>query len=358
MIGVAMIIIVWVMTGSFKGDLDEWLQGYIGGDLYVTSSMPIGRDVWKKLEALPGVTGATPVRYFEVTWSPGPGIEEDLVFMAIDPLSYNQVTSFVFSDLVADEADALSRLAAGDSVFISSVLAEKYNLQPGSQIALLTKTGKRIFTIAAVVVDYYNQGLVVNGSWLDMNRYFRMKDANAFLVKIEEGSEAQQVQNLIEDRYGKIERLVVASNQSLLTRVTRLLNQAFGMFDVLALIAMFVGFLGITNTLTMNVMERTQEIGMLRSVGMTRSQVILMILAESAQIGLIGGIFGVAFGMILARIFMLAMTAMSGYKLDFILPPDRILIALIIALVVSQVAALLPALRAARLRVLEAIQYE
>jgi putative ABC transport system permease protein len=358
MIGVAMIIIVWVMTGSFKGDLDEWLQGYIGGDLYVTSSMPIGRDVWKKLEALPGVAGATPVRYFEVTWSPGPGIEEDLVFMAIDPLSYNQVTSFVFSDLVADEADALSRLAAGDSVFISSVLAEKYNLQPGSQIALLTKTGERIFTIAAVVVDYYNQGLVVNGSWLDMNRYFRMKDANAFLVKIEEGSEAQQVQNLIEDRYGKIERLVVASNQSLLTRVTRLLNQAFGMFDVLALIAMFVGFLGITNTLTMNVMERTQEIGMLRSVGMTRSQVILMILAESAQIGLIGGIFGVAFGMILARIFMLAMTAMSGYKLDFILPPDRILIALIIALVVSQVAALLPALRAARLRVLEAIQYE
>jgi putative ABC transport system permease protein len=112
------------------------------------------------------------------------------------------------------------------------------------------------------------------------------------------------------------------------------------------------------NTLTMNIMERTQEIGMLRSVGMTRSQVIFMVLAESAQMGLIGGIFGVAFGLILARIFMLAMTAMSGYKLDFILPPDRIVIALVIALVVSQVAALLPAVRAARLGILEAIHYE
>ena len=67
---------------------------------------------------------------------------------------------------------------------------------------------------------------------------------------------------------------------------------------------------------------------MLRSVGMTRSQVVWMVLAESAQIGLIGGIFGITFGVILSWIFMLAMTAMSGYKLDFVLPPDRILIAL------------------------------
>jgi putative ABC transport system permease protein len=358
MIGVAMIIIVWVMTGSFKGDLDEWLEGYIGGDLYVTSSLPIGRDVWKKLEALPGVAGATPVRYFEVTWKVDHSNDENLVFMALDPYSYNQVTSFVFSEMSTDEAGALNELAGGDSIFISSVLAEKYFLEPGDQISLLTKTGERKFNIAAVVVDYYNQGLVINGSWVDMNRYFRLKDANAFLVKIEQGYEPLQVQELIEDRYGKIERLVVASNQSLLNRVTGLLNQAFGMFDVLALIAMFVGFLGIMNTLTMNVMERTQEIGMLRSVGMTRSQVIFMVLAESAQIGLIGGIFGVIFGVILAWIFMLAMTAMSGYRLDFILPPDRILVALVIAVLVSQVAALLPAIRAARLRILEAIQYE
>ncbi|MFC1922961.1 FtsX-like permease family protein [Chloroflexota bacterium] len=358
MIGVAMIVIVWVMTGSFKGDLDEWLQGYIGGDLYVTSSLPLGRDVWKKLESLPGVAGATPVRYFEVTWKPHLEEDENLAFMALDPVSYNQVTSFVFSDLLKDESTALNQLAMGDHVFISSVIAEKYNLQPGDQIKLLTKTGERNFIIAATVVDYYNQGMVINGSWVDMNRYFRLKDANAFLVKIEDGFDSQQVQDLIENRYGKIERLVIVSNQSLLNRVTTLLNQAFGMFDVLALIAMFVGFLGITNTMTMNVMERTQEIGMLRSVGMTRSQVVWMVLAESAQIGLIGGIFGIAFGIILSRIFMLAMTAMSGYKLDFILPPDRILIALGIALLVSQLAALFPAVRAARFRILEAIQYE
>jgi putative ABC transport system permease protein len=212
--------------------------------------------------------------------------------------------------------------------------------------------------VAAVVVDFYNQGLVINGSWSDMWRYFRQRDANAFLVKVKDGFSADQVSDRIDDLYGKRDRLVVISNEQLLGQATDLLSQAFRMFDILAIISMVVGFLGIANTLTMNVMERTQEIGMLRAVGMTRGQVVSMIMAEAALMGLIGGILGVIFGIILSRILMQAMTAMSGYVLEYILPPERVLVALIIALLVSQVAAFLPSLRASRIRVLEAIHYE
>lgn len=130
------------------------------------------------------------------------------------------------------------------------------------------------------------------------------------------------------------------------------------MFDVLALIAMLVGFMGITNTLTMNVMERTQEIGMLRAVGMTRGQVVRMVLSEAALMGLIGGVMGLVFGVVLSRLFLSAMTSMSGYRLTFVLPLEKILAALLIAFLTSQLAALLPTLRAARTRILEAIQYE
>ncbi len=63
-----MIVIVWVMTGSFKGDLDEWLQGYIGGDVYVTSVVPIRENIIQRIQALPGVEAVAPVRYFEVEW--------------------------------------------------------------------------------------------------------------------------------------------------------------------------------------------------------------------------------------------------------------------------------------------------
>jgi len=158
--------------------------------------------------------------------------------------------------------------------------------------------------------------------------------------------------------YRKKDNLIVASNRSLLERVSRLTRQAFSIFDVLAIIALLVAFLGISNTMTMNVMERTQEIGMLRSVGMTRGQIMLMILAEAGVMGLIGGALGVIFGNILARILMLAMTAMSGYNLTYVLPAERMLVAVGLAVLVANLAALLPALRSARIRILDAILYE
>jgi putative ABC transport system permease protein len=358
MIGIAMIIVVWAMTLSFKGDLDEWLKGYIGGDLFVTSSLEMGNDVWRRLESVDGVAAVAPSRYFEVDWVPPGQSQEKIMFRGVDPVSYSQITNFIFSEAIPDEAGAMDVLANGEAVFISSVIAEKYGLKAGDSVELVTHLGKKPFYIAAVVVDFYNQGLVINGSWSDMWRYFRQRDANAFLVKVKDGYSADEVSERIDDLYGKRDRLVLISNQQLLGQVSNLMTQAFRMFDILAIISMVVGFLGIANTLTMNVMERTQEIGMLRAVGMTRGQVVRMIMAEAALMGMIGGILGVVFGIVLSRILMQAMTAMSGYSLTYILPSERVIFALIIALIISQVAAFLPGLRASRIRVLEAIHYE
>jgi putative ABC transport system permease protein len=358
MIGVAMMVIVWVMTDSFKGDLDVWLDGYIGGDLYVASSIPMGKDVWRRLEAIPGVSAAAPVRYFDVEWIKPTGDQEKITYMAIDPASYNQVTSFVYEKAYPSEKEALLALSKGDTVFISSVMSEKYGLQPGDQLTLLTRTGRRQFKIAAVVMDYYNQGLVIDGSWLDMERYFRQEGASAFMLRIDPQFEIEKVKENIEATSRKRDQLIVASNQALLESVNSLMRQAFSMFDVLALIAMLVGFFGITNTVTMNVMERTRELGMLRGVGMTRYQLVIMILAEAALMGIIGGLLGILFGIILSRVFMLSMTAMSGYKLAYILPFRRVFFGLFISIIVSQIAAFFPSVRAARYRILDAIQYE
>jgi putative ABC transport system permease protein len=209
-----------------------------------------------------------------------------------------------------------------------------------------------------VTVDFSNQGLVIDGSWRDMEHYFRLDGANTLLVKVTPGASPDRVGDEIDARYGEQERLVIVSNENLLSRITTLMSQAFSMFDVLALIAMLVGFMGITNTLTMNVMERTQEIGMLRAVGMTRGQVVRMILSEAALMGLIGGLMGLVFGVILSRLFLTAMTSMSGYRLTYVLPVENIVSAMVIAFLTSQLAALLPTLRASRTRILEAIQYE
>jgi putative ABC transport system permease protein len=358
MVGVAMILVVRGMTESFKFDLEDWMEAYIGGDLYVNSSVSLSDDVQHRLEAVEGVTAVTPVRYFDVKWHRPEGDDDLLSFMAIDPASYTRVTSFVFGDSDTDPEQAVERLAAGDAIFISSVLAEKYGLQAGDSLSLRTRSGVLDFEIAGIVVDFYNQGLVIEGTWNDMRRYFRIKDANAYQVKIDEGYDVEEVQDRIETLYGKRDHLTVESNMDLKTRVLRLMDQSNSMFDVLALIAMMVAALGVVNSLTMNVMERTQEIGMLRSIGTTRWQVVKMILAEAGLMGIIGGILGLVFGIILTRVFLLAMNAMSGYQLTYVLSVRAVVVGLFIALVVSQLAAILPARRATRIDILEAIQYE
>ncbi len=107
--------------------------------------------------------------------------------MAVDPASYRTVTSFVFSGEQGDPAALANRLAAGNTVFISSVLSEKYGLGAGDTIRLATRRGERDFEIIAVVVDFYNQGLVIQGSWKDLRRYFGINNVSAFMLKAEAG---------------------------------------------------------------------------------------------------------------------------------------------------------------------------
>jgi putative ABC transport system permease protein len=208
------------------------------------------------------------------------------------------------------------------------------------------------------VVDFFNQGLVISGHWKDMLRYFKIDDANIILVKASPDVPFSTVQQRIENQLAQRYNLSVASNQQLIGRAMQLLRQTYSLFDVLALIALLVAGLGVINTLTMNVIERTQEIGMLRSIGLTRGQVLMMILSEAGLMGLIGGILGLAFGILLTRIFLFAMTAMSGYKVTYLLPLVAIIAGVLISLVVSQLAAIFPARRAAKIRILEAIHYE
>ena len=358
LVGVSMMVIVWTITDSFKGDLDEWLKGYLGGDIYVSSPLSMGPEVRKRLEAIEGVEATTPVRYMDIEWFPTAAKSESINIMAIDPSSYSQVTSFVFSNASTNTEQALQNLAQGDYVFISTVIAELYDINQGDNVMIKTKRGIQSFEVAAEVVEFYNQGYVITFGWTDMQRYFRENKAQSFLIKTQDGYFPEQVGDRIDDLYGDRYRLIIVSNRNLIDEASSLLEQAFSMFDVLAIIAIVVGFFGIANTLTMSIIERTREIGMLRGVGMTRIQILSMVLAEAATMGIIGGILGVIFGIILSRIFLLAMSAMSGYQITYIFPLQKSLLALLVAFIVSQLAALLPAGRAARTKILDAIQYE
>jgi putative ABC transport system permease protein len=116
-----------------------------------------------------------------------------------------------------------------------------------------------------------------------------------------------------------------------------------------------VSLFGMVNTVVLSVFERTRELGMLRAIGMTRRQVRRMVRHESVITALIGAALGLPLGIALAA---LATQALAEEGVSFSLPALPLVVFALIAVGAGLLAAALPARRASRLNVLEALQYE
>ena len=116
-----------------------------------------------------------------------------------------------------------------------------------------------------------------------------------------------------------------------------------------------VSLFGMVNTMVLSVFERTREIGMLRAVGMTRRQVRRMIRQESIVTALIGAALGLPLGVFLAY---LVTKALSNQGVSFAIPGTLLVYFVLVAFSAGVLAAIAPARRASRLKVLESLSYE
>jgi putative ABC transport system permease protein len=283
---------------------------------------------------------------------------ELILFRVIDPATRPKVTSVRFSE-DQDKAEELwNDFAAGDAVLVAGYVQQAFGLKRGDLLRIRTARGEHDFRVAGIVTDILQGGRSIIGSWSDMRKYFGQDNASFYIARLAPGANAKTVERRLKDDIAKSRHLTIQSGDEWRAEMRKMSLQFFMLFDAIVYVAIIVGALGVVNTMTMSVLERTHEIGMLRGVGMTRTQVTWMVMAEAAAMGVIAALFGVGAGLGLSFIMVTGMKQGTGWSVSWVFPTQPLYASIIIALVVSQIAAIYPTWRAVRTVIVETIKHE
>ena len=153
-------------------------------------------------------------------------------------------------------------------------------------------------------------------------------------------------------------QLLIHSRAGFTATCDKMIKGAIASAWVLLGLVFVVASLGVTNCVTMNVLEQTRELGVLRAVAMTRRQVCKMILAQALAFGVMSTLPGAVLGALLGYAVSNATYAIVGLHIPYVLEPGLLIGGVVVALVVAVLASLPPARRAGRLQIIRALQYE
>jgi putative ABC transport system permease protein len=249
-------------------------------------------------------------------------------------------------------------------VVISSRFADTRRLQLGDRFELTTAGRSEWLTVIGVVDDNA-QGLQSSSRgklFLPFDSVQRLTNssgsADFFAVRFagSDGASVEAALSELERKYRALSpgMLAAYSDREQSMEASKILSiLLYSMTVIVALI----GGIGVANTLTLNVLERRREIGMMRAMGGRNGHLVQVFVAEALMLGAAGFALGLALGWPLARMLVWLMSAVL-FPLDFIFPVELAATAFLFTLALTVVASLGPALGAARLKVSQALRYE
>jgi putative ABC transport system permease protein len=254
-----------------------------------------------------------------------------------------------------DPVQVRAGLSQGE-VVLGTVLAHRLGREVGDWITLETRQGPQQLRIAGTTAEYTVGGMVLYMEWNQGKRLFAMQGVHVFPIMVRKDSQAATGAALKAFCDGR--GLYLQSNADFRALLAHAIEGVADMFWGLVVLVFVVASLGVVNTLTMNVLEQTRELGILRAVAMTRGQVRKLILAQALALAVISLVPGVVVGIALAYLMNLGTQPLIGQPVAFHLDGWFVATCFGAALVIAVLAALLPARRAARLQVVQALQYE
>lgn len=363
LVALSVVVVNETVASSFVGSVEREINRTFSRDLTV---QPIGYQeagppqpglstrLRNQIAALPQAGAVAERRSLYVQSLPGGGTRG--VIVAYDPWQYRKVDRVEY--VGAPTEQVLRGLAAG-GVVPSKSYAKAQGLHVGGHVRLVGASGVRDAPVVGLADTFEAGGQTLQVSLATMAAVYGVRSDSQLVVKASSPRArlalARQVDTLLEREYPGLEALSEAEFKQ---SATAAINQQFGFFNAIVAIAVLVGVLGIINTLSMSVLERTREIGVLRALGASRWRVRRAMADESLLISLAGTLAGIAAGIGVGVVWVLGMRATTFPGLTMQLPWTMLGSMVILGVLIGVVAAILPARRAAKLEPLAALRYE
>jgi putative ABC transport system permease protein len=350
MIGLALITFVAILGQGIRASFQDAVDKLFIANYAVTAQNgfdPFTKGADDAVSVTPGVTDVSAIRSGD-----GRVFGDEILVTGVQP----NMAKTIRVDWFRGNTSVPSRLGQ-DGVFVDKDYAKDHDLSIGSPVPLETPTGKVLDLRVDGIFDPPNGGspfgnVTMSAAAFDSN-YSKPQNIMT-LINMKGGINDANTARLKLSLNAFPEAKILTAEQfkdNQAAIINKILNILYGLLGLSVIISLF----GVVNTLVLSVFERTRELGMLRAVGMTRRQVRSMIRHESIVTALIGGALGIAVGFFLA---VLTTQALSDEGIVFAVPWLTIFLFVVATIVAGILAAVLPARRASRLNVLEALQYE
>lgn len=361
MLAVGMMVALSIMVASFRGTVDTWITQTIRGDLYIE---PIGHrtslgatvlpdSLVEAAKRLPGVIAVDTYRATKLRFR-----EQLASVVGVDFAVQSRLGQLGFLD-GADSRTVLSDALAQAGVIITESFGHRHHVKTGETIELRTPTGPARLRVAGVFYDYSTDAGAVLMDRRLFAKLWRDPRTESLALYCAKGADLDSVRRAFLALAGPQRVFSITPNQSLRARVLTVFDQTFRITFALQLIAVVVAVLGVVTTLTALILQRGREIGVLRATGALVGQVRKMVLIESGLLGLIGSLLGCGAGFALALLLVHVINKQFfGWSIRMSVEPWLFVRAVIMMVVASAVAGLVPARSAAKRVAAEAMRVD
>ncbi len=343
MIGVALVSFVGIFAASVKASVSDTLEGAFPADLAFAStnfSTGVSPAFEARLEELDGFETVSSIR---------------TSYIRIDGEELNVAAFDADVERVYDMGSSTDPAAVGDGMLVAAGVAEERGWTTGDVVDVeYAATGLVPTEIVGTFEDQTFANYLVSMDTFERN--VKVDDATITFARLADGMTLEDGQAAAETVLASFPNLDMNTRSEQIAEAEAQVDGLVNLFSGLLGLAIVIAVIGIANTLSLSIFERTREVGLLRAIGMSRRQVRTMIRWEAIIVALFGAVLGVLLGTGLgwATIASLADDGLGS----FAVPVGQLAIWLALAGVAGVIAAAGPARRAARMNVLEAIAYE